>query len=57
MVALGALLVDQLSALGDAISGYAQQISEFLNRALGTELSGASRLRDNAGLEDLVAWH
>jgi predicted PurR-regulated permease PerM len=57
VVALGALLIDQLSALGDAIPGYAQQISEFLNRALGTELSGdelASKLRDNAGLEDFA---
>jgi predicted PurR-regulated permease PerM len=57
VVALGALLVDQLSALGDAIPGYAQQITEFLNRALGTELSGdelASKLRDNAGLEDFA---
>jgi predicted PurR-regulated permease PerM len=57
VVALGALLIDQLSALGDAIPGYAEQITEFLNRALGTELSGdelASKLRDNAGLEDFV---
>lgn len=58
VVALGALLVDQLSALADAIPGYAQQISEFLNDALGTELSGdelASKLRDNDGLQAFVS--
>jgi predicted PurR-regulated permease PerM len=57
VVALGELLVDQLSDLGDAMPGYAQQVSEFLNGALGTELSAddlASKLRDNAGLQDFV---
>ena len=50
VVALGSLLVDQLSALVDAIPGYAKTI--------GTELSGdelASRLRDNEGVEAFVS--
>jgi predicted PurR-regulated permease PerM len=57
VTALGALLVDQLGALADAIPGYAEQITGFLNDALGTELSGdqlAADLRDNAGVQDFV---
>ena len=54
---LGALLVDQVSSLVDAIPGYARQITEFLNDTLGTELSGdelAAGLRDNQGVQDFV---
>jgi predicted PurR-regulated permease PerM len=54
---LGALLVDQLGALAAAIPGYAEQITEFLNRTLGTELSGAelaADLRANEGVQSFV---
>jgi len=57
VVALGALVVDQVGALVDAIPGYAQQITDFLNDTLGTELSGAnlaSNLRGNQGVQDFV---
>jgi predicted PurR-regulated permease PerM len=60
VTALGALLIDQLSALADAIPGYAEQITQLLNRALGTELSGANLaedLRGNEGVQTfLKAW-
>ena len=58
VVALGALLVDQLGALADAIPGYAAQITDFLNDLLGTELSGdklAEDLRGNPGVQDFVS--
>jgi predicted PurR-regulated permease PerM len=57
VVALGALVVDQVGALVDAIPGYAQQITDFLDDTLATELSGAdlaSNLRGNQGVQDFV---
>jgi predicted PurR-regulated permease PerM len=57
VVALGSLLVDQLSALADAIPGYAQQIVDFVNKAVGTQLTGdqlATSLRDNDGVQAFV---
>ena len=57
VAALGALLVDQVGALVDAIPGYARQITEFLNDTLGTELSGdnlAANLLGNPGVQDFV---
>jgi predicted PurR-regulated permease PerM len=57
VVALGALLADQVAGLADAIPGYAQQITGFVNDTLGTELSGdqlAADLRDNDGVQDFV---
>jgi predicted PurR-regulated permease PerM len=53
VVAFGSLLVDQLSDLADAIPGYAQQIADFVNKAVGTQLTGdqlATRLKDNDGV-------
>jgi predicted PurR-regulated permease PerM len=57
VVALGALLVDQVAGLVEAIPGYARQISDFLNDTLGTQLSGddlAANLRGNQGVHDFV---
>jgi predicted PurR-regulated permease PerM len=57
VAALGALLIDQLGALADAIPGYAQQITGLLNDLLGTELSGdqlADKLRDNDGVRSFL---
>jgi predicted PurR-regulated permease PerM len=57
VAALGALLVDQVADLVDAIPGYARQIAEFLNDTLGTELSGdklAANLLGNPGVQDFV---
>ena len=57
VVALGSLLIDQLSALADAIPGYAQQIVDFVNKAVGTQLTGdqlATSLRDNDGVQAFV---
>ena len=42
VAALGALLVDQIGGLVDAIPDYARQITEFLNDTFGTELSATS---------------
>jgi predicted PurR-regulated permease PerM len=57
VVALGALLVDQVGGLVDAIPDYARQISDFLNDTLATELSGdklAANLLGNPGAQDFV---
>jgi predicted PurR-regulated permease PerM len=57
VAALGALLVDQVAELVDAIPGYARQISDFLDDTLGTELSGdklAANLLGNPGVQDFV---
>ena len=54
---LGGLLVDQVGGLVDAIPGYAQQVTDFLNDRLGTSLSGgdlAEQLRGNQGVKDFV---
>src|SRR5829696_6232072 len=40
--ALGSLLVAQVGDLVDAIPGYVQQVTTFLNDRLGTSLSGTS---------------
>jgi hypothetical protein len=55
--ALGSLLIAQIGDLVEAIPGYAQQVSTFLNERLGTSLSGgelAEQLRDNEGVKDFV---
>jgi predicted PurR-regulated permease PerM len=55
--ALGSLLVAQIGDLVEAIPGYAQQVTEFLNNRLGTSLSGgelAEQLRGNPGVKDFV---
>jgi predicted PurR-regulated permease PerM len=55
--ALGSLLIGQIGDLVDAIPGYAQQVTDFLNERLGTELSGselADQLRGNQGVRDFV---
>jgi predicted PurR-regulated permease PerM len=57
VAALGALLVDQVGGLVDAIPDYARQLTEFLNDTLGTELSGdklAANLLGNPGVQDFV---
>jgi len=57
VAALGSLLVDQVGGLVDAIPGYAQQVTDFLNDRLGTSLSGtdlAEQLRGNQGVRDFV---
>ena len=57
VAALGSLLVAQIGGLVDAIPGYAQQVTEFLNDRLGTSLSGgdlAEQLRGNQGMRDFV---
>jgi len=54
---LGSLLVAQVGGLVDAIPGYAQQVTDFLNDRLGTGLSGtdlAEQLRGNQGVRDFV---
>ena len=58
VAALGSLLVAQVADLGDAIPGYAQQVTDFLNDRLGTQLSGAEladQLRGNEGVRDFVS--
>jgi predicted PurR-regulated permease PerM len=55
--ALGSLLVAQVGGLVDAIPGYAQQVTDFVNDRFGTELSGgelADQLRGNPGVKDFV---
>ena len=55
--ALGSLLVAQIGDLVDAIPGYAQQVTNFVNDRLGTSLSGgelADQLRGNQGVRDFV---
>jgi hypothetical protein len=55
--ALGSLLVAQVGDLVDAIPGYAQQVTGFVNDRFGTELSGAEladQLRGNQGVKDFV---
>src|SRR5829696_6134958 len=55
--ALGSLLVAQVGDLVDAIPGYVQQVTTFLNDRLGTSLSGtelADQLRGNQGVRDFV---
>jgi predicted PurR-regulated permease PerM len=57
VAAFGSLLVDQLGALVDAIPGYAQQVADFLNDRLGTEVSSgklAEDLQNNQGVQDFV---
>ena len=57
VAALGSLLVAQVGDLVDAVPGYAQQVTEFLNDRLGTSLSGgelADQLRGNQGIRDFV---
>jgi predicted PurR-regulated permease PerM len=57
VAALGALPVDQVGDLVDAIPGYARQISDFLNDTLGTELPGdklTANLLGNPGVQDFV---
>jgi predicted PurR-regulated permease PerM len=55
--ALGSLLVAQIGDLVDAIPGYAQQVTNFVNDRLGTSLSGgelADQLRGNQGVRDFI---
>jgi predicted PurR-regulated permease PerM len=57
VTALGSLFVDQVSQLIEAIPGYAQQLADFLNDRLGTELEGsklASELRSSQGVRSFV---
>lgn len=57
VTAFGSLFVDQVSQLIDAIPGYAQQLVDFLNHHLGTDLEGsklASQLRTNEGVRSFV---
>jgi predicted PurR-regulated permease PerM len=57
VAAFGSLLVDQLGALVDAIPGYAEQVADFLNDRLGTEVSSgklAEDLQNNQGMQDFV---
>jgi predicted PurR-regulated permease PerM len=58
VTAFGSLFVDQVSQLVDAIPGYAQQLVDFLNAQLGTDLEGdklANELRSNQGVRSFVS--
>ena len=57
VTALGSLFVDQVSQLIDAIPGYAEQLADFLNERLGTDLEGsklASQLQSSEGIRSFV---
>ena len=57
VTALGSLFVDQVSQLIDAIPGYAEQLADFLNKRLGTDLEGsklASQLQSSEGIRSFV---
>jgi predicted PurR-regulated permease PerM len=58
VVLLGSLLISQVADLVDAIPGYTQQVTAFLNDKLGTDLSGgelADKLRGNPGVKDFLS--
>jgi predicted PurR-regulated permease PerM len=58
VTALGSLLVGEISNLVDAIPGYAQQVADFLNQTLGTELEGsklAQQLRDSQAVRSFFS--
>ena len=57
VTALGSLLVGEISDLVDAIPGYAQQLADFLNQTVGTEVDGgklAEQLRDSQAVRSFV---
>jgi predicted PurR-regulated permease PerM len=58
VTALGSLLVGEVSDLIDAIPGYAQQLADFLNQTVGTDLSSsklAEALRNSQGVRNFFS--
>jgi len=58
VTAIGGLVASQVTALGDAIPGYARQIVGFLNESFHTNLSGgdlAEKLRSSKSVQDFLS--